>query len=67
MPEINVFFVDEKNAMAMAQFCKRVTYEDAYNRAHGETEEERKTMANDIFSGFFSIEKALRENGFSPR
>ena len=57
----------EHHAMALAQFCKRVTYEDAYRRAHGETEEERKAMAYRILGALGDVENALNDAGISPR
>jgi hypothetical protein len=58
---------NKRNAEALAVFCKRVTFEDAYRRAHGETEEERKAMAYRILAALSDVETCLGEAGFSPR
>ena len=58
---------NHKNAMALAMFCKRVTFDDAYRRAHGETEEERRDMAYRILEALSSVETCLADAGFSPR
>jgi hypothetical protein len=60
-------FRNEHNAQALAVFCKRVTFEDAYRRADGETEEDRKAMAYRILSALSDVETCLGEAGFSPR
>jgi hypothetical protein len=60
-------FRNEDGAKVLAVFCKRVTFEDAYRRADGETEEERKVMAYRILSALADVETRLEEAGFSPR
>jgi hypothetical protein len=55
------------NAKALAVFCKRVTFEDAYRRADGETEIERQAMAYRILEALSDVETCLGEAGFSPR
>jgi hypothetical protein len=60
-------FRNEHNAKALAVFCKRVTFEDAYRRADGETEKDRKAMAYKILLALSDVETYLREVGFSPR
>jgi hypothetical protein len=60
-------FSSEHNAEALAVFCKRVTFDDAYRRADGETEEERKAMAYRILSALSDVEMCLGEEGISPR
>jgi hypothetical protein len=60
-------FSNEHTAKALAVFCKRVTFEDAYRRADGETEEERKEMAYRILTALSKLETCLGEAGFSPR
>jgi hypothetical protein len=60
--------IDNKyNAKALAVFCKRVTFEDAYRRTDGETEEERKAMAYKILAALSDVETCLSEAGFSVR
>jgi hypothetical protein len=58
---------NKHNAEALAVFCKRVTFEDAYRRAHGETEEKRKAMAYRILAALSDVETCLGEEGFSSR
>jgi hypothetical protein len=60
-------FRNEYDAKVLAIFCKRVTFEDAYRRADGETEEKRKIMAYRILAALSDIETCLGEAGFSPR
>jgi hypothetical protein len=60
-------FRSKHEAKALAVFCKRVTFDDAYRRADGETEEERKAMAYRILAAFSDLEACLGEAGFSPR
>jgi hypothetical protein len=55
------------NAMELAYFCKRATFDDAYERSHGETEEDRESMAYRILSALEEIGSSLSKAGFSPR
>jgi len=54
-------------ARDLAYFCKRATYDDAYERAHGETEEERDAMTLRILRAFSEISKSLCSAGISLR
>jgi hypothetical protein len=65
--KITVTFRNEKAARAMAEFCKRATYNDAYNRAAGETEEKRKARAYEMLEGLSDIQSALEKEGFCVR
>jgi len=58
---------DKRAAMDLAVFIKRVTYDDAYRRSDGETEEARKEMAYRILSVLGDVQDYLAEQGFSPR
>jgi len=60
-------FSNKYNAEALAVFCKRVTFDDAYRRADGEDETERKAMAYRILSALSDVETCLANEGFSPR
>jgi hypothetical protein len=60
-------FRSKHEAEALAIFCKRATFDDAYRRADGETEEERKAMAYRILAALSDVETCLGEAGFSPR
>ena len=55
------------HAAELAVFLKRVTFEDAYNRADGEDETERKKMAYRILRGLQDVEACLANAGFSAR
>ena len=65
--KIQVTFRNEKTARAVAEFCKRVTFDDAYRRASGETDEDRKTRAYEMLDGLADIEKALQDAGIYIR
>jgi hypothetical protein len=58
---------DEKYLKALAYFCKRITYDDAYRRSHGETEAERKDMAYTILNVMSDISDILADGGYSVR
>jgi len=58
---------NKKNAEALAVFCKRVTFEDAYRRADGDTEDERKAMAYRILEALSDVEAFLAKAGYAPR
>jgi hypothetical protein len=55
------------NAAALSVFCKRITFEDAYRRADGDTETARKEMAYRILRGLSDVEAGLAKAGFSAR
>jgi len=55
------FEVEGKQAAAMALFFKRCTFEDAYRRSHGETEESRKIMAYTILNGFTKVKRSIEK------
>jgi len=59
--------IENDNAAVLAVFLRRVTYEDAYRRANGETEEKRKEMAYKILEAMGDVEKCLNKAGFCPR
>ena len=58
---------NNENAKALAVFLKRVTFDDAYNRADGETKDERTSMAYKILNALSDVEACLEEAGFCPR
>ena len=60
-------FSNEHNAGALAVFCKRVTFEDAYRRSDGETGKDREAMAYRILGALSDIETYLGQKGLSPR
>jgi hypothetical protein len=64
---METIFNNEDNAEAMSYFCKRMTYEDAYRRAHGETEKAREAMAYRILGAISDIQAYLNKLGFAPR
>jgi len=59
--------VSDEYVMDLAIFCKRVTFDDAYNRAHGETDKEREAMAYRILNALGEIQAYLGSIGISPR
>jgi hypothetical protein len=65
--KIQIDFRGKYQASALAEFCKRVTFDDAYRRASGETDEERKTQAYVILEGLADVQDALNKNGFYTR
>ena len=65
--KIQLEISNDFNAEALAVFCKRITFDDAYNKADGDTEVERKAMAYRMLRAFSELETALAEAGFSPR
>ena len=65
--KIELAFDNLAHAATLAVFLKRVTFDDAYRRADGETETARKEMAYRILKGLKNVEKALAEAGISAR
>jgi len=59
--------ISKENAEVLAVFVKRVTYDDAYRRSHGETEEDRKAMAYRILEALSEVEACLTKAGYAPR
>lgn len=57
---LNVELTDDE-AMALAEFCKRHTYEDLRRRAIDDEEH------GHMQSAFITIRAGLREKGFNPR
>ena len=58
---------NKHDAMDLAVFCKRVTFEDALRRSDGEDEEARKAMAYRILRALGDVQNYLAEIGYSPR
>jgi type VI protein secretion system component VasF len=58
---------NERQALALAYFCKRLTFDGAYETAHGADHEEMKSMTYDILEGVTAIQKGLSKKGFAPR
>jgi hypothetical protein len=65
--KITVTFRNVKTARTVAKFLQRVTYDDAYRRAGGDTLEGKKERAYIILDGVRDIEDALEKGGFSMR
>jgi hypothetical protein len=59
--------ISDDNAMDLAYFCKRVTYDDALKRAHGETLKEQVDMAYRILKALGEVGGSLSAAGYSPR
>jgi len=58
---------NDRQALALAYFCKRLTFDGAYETAHGANHEETKSMTYDILDGIAAIQEGLKEKGFAPR
>jgi hypothetical protein len=54
-------------AQALAQFCKRVTFETCVDHASAFTAYGGRAEADVISSGIGTLRSALAEAGFSPR
>jgi hypothetical protein len=50
-------------ARSLAVFCRRVTFDDAYRCADGETEDERKAMAYRILAALSDLKTCLDDDG----
>jgi hypothetical protein len=64
--KMKLTFSNKYKGKALATFCTRVTFDDAYRRADGETEEERKEMAYRILAALADVETCFEEAGISP-
>ena len=65
---IDLTIRDESYAMALAQFCKRLSYEDFYRKADGcYGKEHQKAVADKFYGALFDLEKSLKDAGFCPR
>jgi hypothetical protein len=65
--KMTITIENDYNAEALSVFCKRVTFDDAYRRAHGETKADRKAMSYRILDAIANIETGLEKAGFSTR
>ena len=65
--KITINLDNQRQAIALAQFCKRATFEDADRRAHGETPENKKAMAYDILTGLARVQTGIEEYGLYVR
>jgi hypothetical protein len=59
-------YLDEQELADLAEYCKRMTYEDAYRHAEGESEY-RKSKAYRYIGAVVKLQKLLADLGFSPR
>jgi hypothetical protein len=66
MKQIVITLRDKKVATALATFCKRATFDDAYLRADGITEEEHKAMAYRILEALSDVRECLEGAGYYP-
>jgi hypothetical protein len=66
MNQIVITLPNKRVTTALATFCKRVTFDDAYRRADGETEEERKAMAYRILEALSDVRGCLEGAGYYP-
>jgi hypothetical protein len=59
-------YLDERELADLAEYCKRMTFEDAYRRAEGEGEY-RKSKAYRYIDAVVKLQKLLADLGFAPR
>jgi hypothetical protein len=52
---VKLTFNNERAAEDLAVFCSRVTFDDAYRRADGATEEKRRAMAYRILEALSDL------------
>jgi len=63
----NVTLNSEWEAYMLAQYLKRMTFEDAYDKAGGKDEEQAKEYAYDILSAVECVREGLAKTGYNPR
>jgi hypothetical protein len=59
-------YLNEQELADLAEYCKRMTFEDAYRRAEGEGEY-RKSKAYRYIDAVVKLQKLLADLGFAPR
>jgi len=59
--------INDACAKALAVYCRRMTFDDAFRKADGETEDERTSMAYRILRAMSDIEACLEQAGFSSQ
>lgn len=64
-----VFNIEEEiQALNLAQFFKRLTFNDVYDKADAfYSEEEKKDFSYGVLSSIGKIQKTLAEKGYAPR
>ena len=64
---VQVNIKNDKQALALAYFCKRLTFNDVYPTAHGVNKKGMESMTYDILDGISALQEGLAEKGFAPR
>jgi hypothetical protein len=59
-------YLDDQELWDLAEYLKRVTYEDAYRRAEGDGEY-RKAKAYRYIDSILKLQKLLADLGYAPR
>jgi hypothetical protein len=59
-------YLNEQELADLAEYCKRMTFEDAYRRAEGDGEY-RKSKAYRYIDAIVKLQKLLADLGFAPR
>jgi hypothetical protein len=59
-------YLDDQELWDLAEYLKRMTFEDAYRHAEGEGEW-RKSKAYRYIDAVVKLQKLLADLGFSPR
>jgi hypothetical protein len=59
-------YLDDQEMADLAEYCKRMTFEDAYRRAEGDGEY-RKSKAYRYIDAIEKLRKLLADLGYAPR
>jgi hypothetical protein len=59
-------YLDKQELADLAEYCKRMTFEDAYRRAEGDGEY-RKSKAYRYIGAIANLQKLLADLGYAPR
>ena len=65
MDELN--FLDDDEKFMLAQYLKRLCFEEVYVQAEGDTKEERKDYTYRMLNMLAKVRHKLAEQGFAPR
>jgi hypothetical protein len=59
-------YLNEQELADLAEYCKRMTFDDAYRRADGDGEY-RKSKAYRYIGAVAKLQKLLADLGYAPR
>ena len=57
----------DREKLMIAQYFKRLCFEDVYTQAEGSTKEEMKSYTYTMLDTLMKIKTALNDQGFNPR